>query len=186
MSGGSIQRGRKCARPTVRKKRPADQRGSRLPPRIRSLESKRDSCVNRFCPRGDLLLAIWFVAFRPWRQRPRQSAPHLRAGHQAPFAHPSDDPTAHAGVGRVATARNVPLTLNRLIASTSPSCRSAYASCRTADALVLVDSNQSPWRSAKTGFHPGDGPDRVIQVFIQVMAGRPAPIGGGARGTRRK
>lgn len=30
---------------------PSDRRGSRLPPRICSLESKRESCVNGFCPR---------------------------------------------------------------------------------------------------------------------------------------
>jgi hypothetical protein len=44
-------------------------------------------------------------------QQPRQSAPRLRANGQAAAAHPPHDPPAHAGVGRVATGRNVALTL---------------------------------------------------------------------------
>src|SRR5262249_21221376 len=34
----------------------------------------------------------------------------VRARHQAPAAHPADHPPAHAGVGRVATTRDVALT----------------------------------------------------------------------------
>jgi hypothetical protein len=43
------------------------------------------------------------------RHESRQGAAHLRADHPAPVTHSADNPTAHAGVGRVATGRNVAL-----------------------------------------------------------------------------
>jgi hypothetical protein len=46
---------------------------------------------------------------RDRRHKSRQGAAHLRADDPAPAAHSADDPPAHAGVGRMATGRNVAL-----------------------------------------------------------------------------
>jgi hypothetical protein len=54
-------------------------------------------------------IAVW-LAISPMTYAGGAAAAHLRAGDQAPAAHPAHDPAAHAGAGRVATARNVALT----------------------------------------------------------------------------